>query len=99
MGPPARKSVPSWNGNPRNRSILVRGGKEIKRDALSKGDRRGHRANRIRPCKGVEMWCSDSGTSYLANSKSPGTGLQRGGQTRRGTRGGRFGVFRVACAG
>ena len=60
------------NGNPRNRSILVRGGKGINRDALSKGDRKGHWANRIPRRKTWEMWSSDSGTPYLANANSGG---------------------------
>src|SRR5439155_20839568 len=60
------------NGNPRNRSILVRGGKETNWDALSKGDRRGYRANRSRRRKAVAVWCSDSGTPDPANSNSGG---------------------------
>ncbi len=55
-------------GNPRDRSILVRGGKGINRDALSKGDRRGRWANRIPRRKVREMWCSDSGTPSLVNA-------------------------------
>ena len=36
-------------GHPGNRNILVPGGKEINRDAVSKGDRKRQRANRILP--------------------------------------------------
>src|SRR2546427_10275654 len=49
------------------------GRKETNRDALSKGDRRGYRANRSRRGKAVAVWCSDSGTPDLANSNSGGT--------------------------
>ena len=56
------------NGDPRDRSILVRGGKGINRDALSKGDRRGRWANRIPHRKVREVWCSDSGTPSLVNA-------------------------------
>ena len=53
MGPPiklfAEKSV---KGDAGNWNILVPAGKEINRDSLSKGDRRGNRTNRICPVKG-----------------------------------------------
>src|SRR3989440_4060379 len=54
----------------KKRSILVRGGKETNWDALSKGDRRGYRANRSRRRKAVAVWCSDSGTPDPAHSNS-----------------------------
>ena len=46
--------VPS--GNPPNGNILVGGGKETKRDSLSRGDRKGDSLNQIHQGNLMEMW-------------------------------------------
>ena len=70
-------------GNAGNWSVLVPAGKEIKRDAVSKSDRKQRRANWILVWKYKEMWltCSSSGFS---DEKWPGMVCQRGWQPRIG---------------
>ena len=58
MGLPGRlhRPLPAGSANPPKGNIRVGGGKEINRDSLSSGERKGRSPNRI-PCGNVrEMW-------------------------------------------
>jgi hypothetical protein len=70
-------------GNPGNWNVLVPGGKEINWDAVSKSDRKQHKANWIFCSNVGEMWCLDFLLTILSDLKLLGIAHSRGWQSRR----------------